>query len=68
MGKALFGFDLGTDILSFLFFAGILIAVFMGKVNIEFNFNLPITIISLGMITSGKSIITNIIRKFQGII
>ena len=65
MGKALFGFDLGTDILSFLFFVGILVAIFLGKVDIEFNLNLPVTIFSVGMFTSGKSIITNIIRRIK---
>ena len=65
----LFGWDLGTDIFSFLFLLGILIAIFTGKIqSIEFNFNLPITILAVGLLTTGKSIGTNITRYFKGII
>lgn len=72
MGKTkkpiLFGIDLGTDLISFLFLGGVLIAVFMGKVDIGFSLSLPITILSVGILTTGKSVITNILRAINGLI
>ena len=65
--KMLFGISLGTDTISFLFLVGVLIAIFMGKVDIEFTLNIPVTIISLGLITSGKSIISNIAKLTRGV-
>ena len=66
--KWLFGISLGTDTIAFLFLAGVLIAIFMGKVDIEFSLNIPVTVISLGLITSGKSMISNFVKLFKGLI
>ena len=66
--KWLFGFNLGTDVLSFLFLGGLLILVYMGKVDIDFNLNIPVTVISFGLLNSGKSAISNIVRLAKGLI